>query len=113
MRLRTVLVFLVLYTSCGGVDTSGLGLSSGTGGGGGSSVPDCGADTWSSYGGSFFASQCSSCHTHSGQFTTQASVQSASSRIASEISSGRMPEGGGLSSTERQRILDYLACGAP
>jgi cytochrome c553 len=76
-----------------------------------STVSDGGScsDTWSGYAQSFFSTRCASCH---GQFGSQASVLSYASAINSEISSGRMPEGSSLSSSEKTRILDWLVCGA-
>ena len=67
------------------------------------------SDTWSGYAQSFFSTRCASCHS---QFGTQASVQSYASAINSEISTGRMPQGSSLSSSEKTRILDWLVCGA-
>ena len=70
-------------------------------------------DTWTSYGSAFFASQCRSCHQHAAQFGTQASVQASLNQLASEISSGKMPQGAALSTAEKTRVLGWLACGAP
>jgi hypothetical protein len=81
---------------------------------GGTSV-DCSSniDTWASYGQTFIDSRCRSCHQHASQYGTQAAVQASLTRIESEISSGKMPEGTPLSSAEKTRVLGWLACGAP
>jgi hypothetical protein len=105
-------------STTGGITASGGGSGGGTtsttgGGGGTSGTSSSCTDTWSSYGQAFFASTCDSCHQHSSEFSTQAAVQGSRSRIESVISSGAMPQGTSLSSTEKTRILAYLACGAP
>jgi len=107
MRLTVLLVGVLFLSGCGGLeDPNGLPPGGGTGGDGGS----CG-DTWASYGSGFFNSYCAHCHFS--QFGTVANVRASSSSISSDISSGRMPRGSGLSSTDRTRILAYLGCGAP
>ncbi len=74
-------------------------------------VPDAGtqcADTWASFGSSFFAARCNSCHAF-----THSSVRGDRTRISQQISSGRMPRGSSLTTAQRTRILEYLTCGAP
>lgn len=90
----------------GGSGGSGGSAGGGSGGSGGGGT--C-SDTWASYAQTFFSSQCSSCHSWA---TSHSYVQSQSGGIASRISSGSMPPGG-LSATDKQRILNYLNCGAP
>lgn len=93
------LPLLLLFVACGGaVDPPPPG--------------DC-SDTWSSYASGFFAGECRSCHQHASQFGTQASVQASLSSLQVEINEGRMPKGGGLTVNERDRILAWMACGAP
>ncbi len=103
--LPLLAVTSLMLVACGGsvVPTNIAAETSADGG-------TCG-DTWADYGQPFFANVCASCHEHTGQFGTQASVQSQLNRIKSEISSGAMPEGGGLTSGQRARILAYLNCG--
>jgi hypothetical protein len=98
--LFVIALSLLALTACGSANT--------TGGDGGT----C-SDTWSGYGQAFFATNCSSCHQHTSQFTTQASVQSELSSIESRITSGSMPQGISLSSSARSQIEAYLNCGAP
>jgi hypothetical protein len=82
--------------------------------GSGATAVECsGTDTYASYGQAFMASRCTNCHQHSGQFSTQAAVLGSLNSIEAQISSGRMPEGSGLSATEQARVLAWLACGAP
>lgn len=100
MRLRLLAVFF-LFAACGGTTTTAADCASPT------------ADTWTGYGATFFATNCRGCHQHAGQYGTQASVQSALNQVDANISSGRMPQGGGLSATEQARVLTYLSCGAP
>ncbi|MFZ5442544.1 MAG: hypothetical protein ACOZQL_21215 [Myxococcota bacterium] len=110
------LLLLLFVSACGGIDDTlddgGAGGGSPATGGGGGGSSAC-TDTWSGYGATFFSATCSTCHHHTGQYATQASVQAALSSIRSEISSGKMPEGMSLSTSERARILAYLGCGAP
>jgi hypothetical protein len=74
--------------------------------------PDCTAmhDTWASFAGSFFSSHCSGCH---GFASSQASVEANAAFIESMVSSGTMPPGGGVSASDRQRIVNWLGCGTP
>jgi hypothetical protein len=105
MKRLLLLAVLGLY-ACGPMDDT-----TGTNTGSISSDGGC-SDTWSSYGSGFFSSTCGgSCH--GSLYTTQANVQSARSQISTAISSGRMPKGGGLTSSSKARVLTYLSCGAP
>jgi len=122
--MKRVAVLVVLLSACGGVDDlldagtgggsggGGTSVSTGGGAGGGSSSATC-TDTFAAYGQGFFATYCTACHHHSGDFSTQATVQASLSSIRSEISTGKMPEGTSLSSTEKARVLAWLNCGAP
>ncbi|MFT3709993.1 MAG: hypothetical protein QM817_20365 [Archangium sp.] len=107
---RTIFLLAFLTAGCGGVD-DGSGTTSSTS----SVTADCSTntDTWSTYGDAFFGTNCRTCHQHTSQFTSQALVNAQLSSIKSEISSGKMPEGTTLSSTDKARILAYLACGVP
>jgi hypothetical protein len=128
MDRRTTLLWLALFSSCGGLDASQLSDGGGTAtgggsasagggggsvatGGGGGSASTC-TDTWAAYGETFFVTNCSSCHEHTGQFS-QAAVQASLASIVSQIDRGRMPQGFSLSTAEKARVLAYLACGAP
>lgn len=132
MKVWSLLLGVVLLGACGGLEggtddagpstgggggavASGGGAGGGGGGGGGATGGGGGAscDTWPAYGANFFATNCSNCHHHSGQFTTAVSVQYELSLIAAEIRAGVMPQGSLLSSSEQGRILAYLGCGAP
>jgi hypothetical protein len=93
--MRRALVLILLGLGCG-VDESTTDAG----------VPSCN-DTWASYGQSFFASHCDRCHLP----FTLASVSAQQASISSQISTGRMPQDTPLSSSERTRILNWLACG--
>lgn len=57
----------------------------------------------------------SGCHASGsshGVFTTYASVYSAKSTIYSEVSTGKMPEGSTLTSTQKMAILCWISNGA-
>ncbi len=125
-RLAWVAVAMVL-AACGGTDPcqmtpsaagcatgggagGGGGGGTGGGGGGGGGSTSCGADTWTNYAKTWFDGNCSGCH--STEFSTYQAVAGAQSRIDSRISSGSMPPGG-LSSSDRQRILSWFSCNMP
>ena len=77
----------------------------------GSDASSCTGDTFSGWPSQFFANQCARCHGR--QFARHRDVQRRARTIAAYIRAGSMPPGGGLSATERARILTYLDCGAP
>ena len=58
-----------------------------------------------------FASNCTGCH--ASEWESCWNVQSASSGVEGMISTGSMPPGGGLSSTDRATVLAWLDAGAP
>lgn len=97
---------LLAFAGCGGINGIDSSLTSS-----GIDAAAC-TDTWADYGQGFFASNCDSCHQHSGQFASQGSVQASLSSIRSQLSTGRMPQGISLTSAERSRVLLYLDCGA-
>ena len=71
----------------------------------------CGVDTWNSYAGNFFASNCVSCHGE--DLATYTNVSGSAKAITRAISSGQMPANKTLAAAEKARILAWLACGAP
>jgi hypothetical protein len=82
--------------------------------GAGAPTVECsGTDTYANYGQAFMSSNCTNCHQHSGQFSSQAAVVNSLNSIESQISSGRMPQGSALSAAAQARVLAWLACGAP
>jgi hypothetical protein len=97
-------------TSCSGGGSGGSTGGSGSGGSGGSGSGSCTTDTWSSFGNAFFQNYCNNCH--GSKYASQSNVQAQLNSVYSSISSGSMPTGG-LSSSTRTRILNYLNCGAP
>lgn len=101
----------VTGATCTTASGGGSGTTGGGAGGGGGST-QCTTDTWANYGQAFFANQCASCHTHTGQFSTKSFVVTNKSIITSRISSGSMPPNG-LTATDKARILKYLSCGVP
>ena len=123
MWLRTTLLWLTVFSSCGNVSqtSDGGGTTTEVGsaadgsvaterdGGGGATT--C-SDTWAGYAEPFFLTNCESCHEHMGQFS-QAAVQASVASLVSQIERGRMPLGFSLSTDEKARVLAYLACGAP
>jgi mono/diheme cytochrome c family protein len=94
---RFLVVALLAATACG----SGVELTSDGG--------TC-ADTWASYGASFFNANCSGCHSN---YSTHSQVQANASALSSAIAGGSMPRGIALSTSSRTEVLTYLRCGAP
>jgi hypothetical protein len=107
MKQLILLVALVGLYGCGPLDGAGSSSTAITSDGG------C-SDTWSSYGQSFFPTNCagSGCH-HSFSPSSHSDVQNNAGTLSWYISGGSMPRGRSLSSSERTRVLTYLACGAP
>jgi Cys-rich repeat protein len=77
----------------------------------------CTPDTWGSFAQSFLVTNCTGCHTHSfdtgGGNLDYPTVAQEQSSLSGQISTGRMPPGRGLSSSDKSRILAWLNCGAP
>ena len=73
-------------------------------------APVCTTDTWNSWAHSFFTSNCTGCHSNFGSYS---GVSSDQSNIQQQISSGNMPLGSSLSSSDKSRILKWLGCGLP
>ena len=64
----------------------------------------CTTDTWNTTMKTFFTSNCSSCHNVSKSFADSGK---------SRIDSGAMPPNGGLSSSDIQRVDNWIGCGSP
>jgi hypothetical protein len=64
--------------------------------------------TYASFGAGFFSGYCGGCHGW-----TQASAQQEGSVLASVVTSGAMPPGGGVPASTRQEFADWIGCGAP
>ena len=91
----------------------------------GATCPDAGTTlTYSSFGQSFMASSCTECHGTSRsaggvRLDTQSAVQSQASLVDSVAGSGpngtrtQMPQGSSVSTSEREKLSEWLACGAP
>jgi hypothetical protein len=76
----------------------------------------CTTDTWGNYADTFFQSNCTTgCHNHvfGSSSPNYNSVKSNAATISSRISSGNMPQGAKLSSSDKTRILKWLSCGEP
>lgn len=111
---RWVLVF-AWCTACGSVDSFHDGGADAGGDDAGSDAGLCrSTDTWADYGQAFFTTTCADCHDNDHTaMTDHGFLQRQITRITGRISAGNMPVGRTLSASERGRLLDYLACGAP
>jgi len=107
--IRTVL-FAALVTACtASSPSSGIAASDVT-------CPPDSTLTYESFGSTFIADNCLSCHTSKEKpnLTTHAAVQGNKGRIMSVAVTGtKMPENGSLAVEERQLLGEWLACGAP
>jgi hypothetical protein len=122
---RHVLVLLVSLTACdpslyadNAASSSGALVS-------GATCPDGGTSlTYTNFGQSFMATECTSCHgtarAEGGvRLDTQSSVQSNASLIDSVAGAGpngvrtSMPQGGSVPTATREELSTWLACGAP
>lgn len=70
----------------------------------------CTPDTWSNFGEGFFQSTCSGCHP---VFSNVANVRARRPEITSRIETGNMPQGRTLTTAQKDRVLEWLGCGAP
>ena len=80
------------------------------------SCPSDSTLTYANFGSDFMSTNCLSCHAtrDSPHLTTQATIQANASRILDQaVYSTAMPQGGDLSTEERQMLGEWLACGAP
>ena len=67
-------------------------------------------DTWTNFGQTFFTTNCGgACHPWASSYT---GVSERTTQAQGAIAAGVMPPTG-LSASDRQRAIDYLACGAP
>jgi hypothetical protein len=106
------LLWLVLTSACG---QNSLGDATG------SSCPTNSTLTYQSFGKALFDSNCNSCHGNSTgpSFGTQADIQANAEKIDRAAASGPkatntyMPEDGDLADADRQKLGEWLACGAP
>jgi len=118
LRLRLVqtavviIAGLVLPVACG---QNSLGDATG------SSCPSKSTLTYDNFGKAFFDTNCNSCHgnAQSPSFGTQEEIQANASAIDRAAASGPnatntyMPDDGDVSDSDRKKLGEWLACGAP
>ena len=86
---------------------------------------DCSSLTYASAGQPYLLTYCTGCHStlvtdqwrrgapEGSDFETLDGVHTWHERIAARIEAGTMPPGGGAPAAQTERMLDWLACGAP
>jgi hypothetical protein len=87
----------------------------------GSTCPSGSTLTYENFGQSFFASNCNRCHGNAEipHFSTQQQIQSVIDQIDRTAAAGpaatntSMPEDTDLPETDRRKLGEWLACGAP
>lgn len=95
--------------------------SGGSVGSTGSTCPPASTLTYANFGQAFIKTSCGGCHFGKDQPTlsTQANVQANASAIDAAAAAGpngentKMPKDGSLTTAERTRLGEWLACGAP
>jgi len=112
----------VLFWFSGLVCLAGLsGCADGLGDPTGSVCPTDSTLTYENFGQAFFEKNCLSCHEsqESPHFTTQSQIQAYANDIDRAAASGPdgtntyMPEDGDVAESDRKKLGEWLACGAP
>ena len=102
-------LFAALVTACTSSSSTGIIASD-------LSCPSDSTLTYENFGATFLTENCLSCHAskQTPTLTTQAAVQASRSAIISAaVLSAAMPQGGSLSTDERELLGEWLTCGAP
>jgi hypothetical protein len=109
-HVRALLAFVLLVPiGCGGAEPTGATCPSGS------------TLTYENFGKSFFSSNCNRCHgkAETPYFNTQREIQAAIDEIDRTAASGpdatntSMPEDKGIPESDRKKLGEWLACGAP
>jgi uncharacterized membrane protein len=103
------LVFVAALSACTSSPSSGVTSAEVT-------CPTDSTLTYASFGESFIADNCLSCHASKQQPTlaSQAAIKANKAAIISVAVTGtKMPQNGSLAVEERQLLGEWLACGAP
>jgi len=115
-RLSRAVVVAVFALPCA-VAACGSSTGSPTG----STCPSDSTLTYANFGQAFIANNCLSCHTsrEAPTLTTQAAVAANREEIDLVAAAGpssvntQMPQGGSVTTADRQKLGEWLACGAP
>jgi len=112
MRSLIGLGAIIIVAACGGAESSGA------------ACPPSSTLTYESFGKAFFAANCNRCHsaTTKGQsplYDDVSSIRASAKQIDQEAASGPnatnddMPKDAELAKAEREKLGEWLACGAP
>ena len=107
-----VLVFILVAAACGGPEATG------------STCPTGSTLTYDTFGKAFIATNCARCHSTSGRkqsplFDTVEQIRANRAEIDREAAAGPkavnddMPDDGDIAESERRKLGEWLACGAP
>ncbi len=117
------MTLLALSFAAGGLAACGSSASGGGGGGTatGSTCPTDSTLTYANFGEAFIKTNCLECHEskENPKLTSLATIQSLAADIDKEAASGpngtntAMPEDGTVSTADRAKLGEWLACGAP
>jgi len=116
-HLSRVVVVAACALSCAVAACS----SNGTGSPTGSTCPSDSTLTYENFGQAFIANNCLACHSNreSPTLTTQAAVAANREELDLVAAAGpssvntQMPQGGSVTTADRQKLGEWLACGAP
>ncbi len=121
LRLSSIAVVAVLITAgCGPGSDSPSGSNSAALSSG-STCATGSALTYASFGQAFMSSHCTSCHSgrSAPNLSTQAAIQASIAAIDAAAAAGpngthtKMPQGSSVPLADRQKLGEWLACGAP
>lgn len=119
LRLSSSALVFLLAAACGpgggGIGSSSAALSSG------SECPTGSTLTYANFGQAFISAHCTSCHSGrtSPNLSSQAAILASISAIDGAAASGpngtnlKMPQGASVPTSERVKLGEWLACGAP
>jgi hypothetical protein len=107
--MKRWLMFSILVTACTGSSSSGITASDIT-------CPPDSTLTYESFGSSFLADNCLSCHTSKDRpvLTSRAAVVANGNKILNAaVMTTSMPADGSIAIEERQLLGEWITCGAP
>lgn len=121
LRLSSIALVAVLAAAACGPGGDAASGSNSAALSSGSSCPTGSTLTYASFGQAFMSSHCTSCHAGrtAPNLSTQAAVQASIAAIDSAAAAGpngthtRMPQGSAVPLADRQKLGEWLACGAP
>jgi mono/diheme cytochrome c family protein len=121
LRLSSTVLAVALVTGACGPGADPISGSNSAALSSGSECPTGSTLTYANFGQAFMSAHCTSCHSGrtSPDLSTQAAIQASRAAIDAAAASGpngtatRMPQGASIATSERVKLGEWLACGAP